>query len=78
MMTLCMAQEIWVELYNFSEFVYSFIFMLCFVALVCLNLSTFFTLFLHRERILTKGDIPHRNSGSCGLLHEDFLYIFGG
>ncbi|XP_021936082.1 kelch domain-containing protein 2-like isoform X2 [Zootermopsis nevadensis] len=30
------------------------------------------------ERILTKGDIPHRNSGSCGLLHEDFLYIFGG
>ncbi|XP_069671488.1 kelch domain-containing protein 2-like isoform X3 [Periplaneta americana] len=30
------------------------------------------------ERVLTKGDIPPRNSGSCGVLHEDCLYIFGG
>lgn len=30
------------------------------------------------ERILTKGDIPPRNSGSCGVLLEDSLYIFGG
>ena len=28
--------------------------------------------------MLTKGDIPPRNSGSCGVLHGDYLYIFGG
>lgn len=30
------------------------------------------------ERILTKGEIPPKNSGSCGVLVEDFLYVFGG
>ncbi|XP_067011979.2 kelch domain-containing protein 2 isoform X2 [Anabrus simplex] len=30
------------------------------------------------ERILTKGDIPPRNSGSCAVLLEDNLYVFGG
>ncbi|PSN36875.1 Kelch domain-containing protein 2 [Blattella germanica] len=30
------------------------------------------------DRTLTKGDIPPRNSGSCGVLHGDMLYIFGG
>jgi hypothetical protein len=33
---------------------------------------------MHRERILTKGEIPPKNSGSCGVLVEDFLYVFGG
>ncbi|XP_046383157.1 kelch domain-containing protein 2-like isoform X2 [Ischnura elegans] len=28
--------------------------------------------------ILTKGDTPPRNSGACGVLHDDFLYVFGG
>nr|CAD7577540.1 unnamed protein product [Timema californicum] len=29
-------------------------------------------------RVLTKGDIPPRSSGSCGILLDDFLYVFGG
>nr|CAD7426041.1 unnamed protein product [Timema monikensis] len=34
--------------------------------------------FSHRTRVLTKGDIPPRSSGSCGILLDDFLYVFGG
>ncbi|KAJ9589657.1 hypothetical protein L9F63_017146 [Diploptera punctata] len=30
------------------------------------------------ERVLTKGDFPPSNSGSCGVVHGDYLYIFGG
>ncbi|KAG8225373.1 hypothetical protein J437_LFUL005388 [Ladona fulva] len=36
---------------------------------------------IHTEvwsRITTKGEIPPRNSGACGVVHDDFLYVFGG
>ncbi|XP_071441235.1 kelch domain-containing protein 2-like [Hetaerina americana] len=28
--------------------------------------------------IITKGDPPPRNSGACGVVFDDFLYVFGG
>ncbi|XP_075232882.1 kelch domain-containing protein 1-like isoform X2 [Lycorma delicatula] len=30
------------------------------------------------QRSLTKGDIPPRSSGSCGVIFDNCLYIFGG
>ncbi|KAK7789706.1 hypothetical protein R5R35_012308 [Gryllus longicercus] len=30
------------------------------------------------NRMLTKGDTPPRNSGSCGIIMDHYLYIFGG
>lgn len=30
------------------------------------------------DRLCTRGDVPPRNSGSCGVIMEHYLYIFGG